>query len=67
MYVASHPLRFEPGVGYFAVEGPMPHECPEAYPRETAEMMASFHSLTGIPVSPRTKARIQMGLASGLR
>ena len=41
------------------------HHCPEPYSRETARALADFHSATQIPVSPRMKARIRLGLVDG--
>lgn len=40
------------------------HECPEPFPRETAEFLAAFHSGPNAPpISLRTRARIILGLA----
>lgn len=42
------------------------HECPEPYPRETAEFLARhFSSPNTGPISPRMRARIILGLESG--
>jgi hypothetical protein len=40
------------------------HTCPEPYPRDVAEALASFHASSGVPVHPRTAARIRLGLRS---
>jgi hypothetical protein len=62
MYVPSCPLILDPNGELYKVEGPVWHECPEPYPRETAEYLLRFFVDTGIPTSARNKARIKLGL-----
>lgn len=40
------------------------HECPPPFPYKTAKYLLGFHVISRIPVSPRTKARIKLGLNS---
>lgn len=42
------------------------HECPKPYPYETALMLASLYTRTGVPTSQRQEARIRLGLVQGV-
>lgn len=44
--------------------GERKHDCPEPYPRETAEFLLAYYTSTGIPTSQRIKAQIKLGLES---
>jgi hypothetical protein len=43
------------------------HECPAPFPYKTAKYLLDFHVASRIPVSPRMKARIKLGLNSDPR
>ena len=67
MIVQTHESCERCGMGWLSpmMDGThrAPHVCPEAYTREVAESLVAFFGNSGIPIHPRMKASIRLGLA----